>query len=191
MSIYKDALLIVDIEATCWENNANPPDQPNEIIEIGVCVLDVARRELIEKRSLLVKPVQSEISPFCTQLTTLTAEIIAQEGMDFYAACAILEADFKSRSRLWTSWGMYDFNIFHLQCKTQRVRYPFSKKHANIKRLFTDVFKERMGMGLALEKAALPLEGTHHRGHDDAWNIGRLLIHLMEKQPDILRKYGL
>lgn len=191
MSIYKDVVLIVDIEATCWENNANPTGIPNEIIEVGICALDMERRELKDKRSLLVRPVESFISPFCTQLTTITDEMIAREGMDFYTACTILEADYDSRNRLWMSWGAYDYKMFTQQCKTQGVRYPFSSKHANLKRIFADVYSNRMGMAAALEKAGLALEGTHHRGHDDAWNIGRLLVHLLEKQPGILRKYGL
>lgn len=35
-----DRILVVDIEATCWEGNP-PPGQTSEIIEIGLCVLDV------------------------------------------------------------------------------------------------------------------------------------------------------
>ena len=190
MSIYKDVILIVDIEATCWENLANPPGEVNEIIEVGICALDMTRRELGDKRSLLVTPTQSTISPFCTKLTTITPELIAREGMGFDAACSILEADYNARNRLWASWGMYDHSIFREQCKTQDVRYPFSKKHCNLKRVFSDVYGERMGMAQALEKAELKLEGTHHRGHDDAWNIGRLLVHLLEKKPDALKKYG-
>ncbi len=190
MSIYKDVILIVDIEATCWENHANPPGEINEIIEVGICALDMSRRELNDKRSLLVMPTQSTIGPFCTQLTTITPELIAREGMGFDAACAILEADYNSRNRLWSSWGMYDYTIFHQQCKAQGVRYPFSKKHCNLKRVFADVYGERMGMAPALEKAELKLEGTHHRGHDDAWNIGRLLLNMLEKKPDALKKYG-
>ena len=26
----------------------------------------------------------------------------------------------------------------------------------------------------------IPLEGTHHRGHDDAYNIARLMVHLLD-----------
>ena len=30
-------------------------------------------------------------------------------------------------------------------------------------------------MAESLKALSLPLEGTHHRGHDDAWNIARIL----------------
>ena len=35
-----DQILVIDVEATCWEGNP-PPGQTSEIIEIGLCVLDV------------------------------------------------------------------------------------------------------------------------------------------------------
>ena len=34
-------------------------------------------------------------------------------------------------------------------------------------------------MARALEMLALPLEGTHHRGADDAWNIAGILARLL------------
>jgi len=36
-------------------------------------------------------------------------------------------------------------------------------------------------MAQALEMLGLPLEGTHHRGGDDAWNIARLLAELLRR----------
>jgi inhibitor of KinA sporulation pathway (predicted exonuclease) len=36
-------------------------------------------------------------------------------------------------------------------------------------------------MSRALEPAGLPLEGRHHRGDDDAWNIGALAIKIAER----------
>ncbi|MBE7532664.1 MAG: hypothetical protein HS099_23410 [Ardenticatenaceae bacterium] len=33
----------------------------------------------------------------------------------------------------------------------------------------------QVGMARALQILKMPLEGTHHRGHDDAWNIARIL----------------
>jgi inhibitor of KinA sporulation pathway (predicted exonuclease) len=33
-------------------------------------------------------------------------------------------------------------------------------------------------MAQALDLAGLPLDGRHHRGVDDAWNIAALILHL-------------
>jgi inhibitor of KinA sporulation pathway (predicted exonuclease) len=36
-------------------------------------------------------------------------------------------------------------------------------------------------MARALEVAGLPLEGRHHRGEDDAWNIAALVLQLAQQ----------
>lgn len=190
MAIYKDKVLIVDLESTCWEGYTAPPGQENEIIEIGICTLDANSLEAGEKRSLLVRPTGSIVSEFCTQLTTITQAMVDEGGMGFADACALLETEYHSRNRLWASWGGYDRRMFHDQCKRRQVRYPFHDKHANLKRVFADHFGERAGMTRALELAGLKLQGTHHRGDDDAWNTARLLQWMLQTKPGILRKYG-
>ena len=190
MTVRRDQILVVDIEATCWENNQPPPGQQSEIIEIGACLLNVASGELAEKRSILIRPEQSEVSAFCSQLTTLTqAQVDA--GIGFAEGCAILEQSYGSRNRLWLSWGDYDRQMFRKQCKARKIRYPFSKKHINFKRLFADLNgKNRVGMTRALEQIGLVLEGTHHRGDDDAWNIARLMRAVLDANgPGILKKH--
>jgi inhibitor of KinA sporulation pathway (predicted exonuclease) len=37
-------------------------------------------------------------------------------------------------------------------------------------------------MAQALQLAGLPLEGTHHRGIDDARNIAKLLPYILERK---------
>jgi inhibitor of KinA sporulation pathway (predicted exonuclease) len=38
-----------------------------------------------------------------------------------------------------------------------------------------------VGLPQALALHGLTLEGTHHRGHDDSWNIAALLAELLKK----------
>jgi inhibitor of KinA sporulation pathway (predicted exonuclease) len=192
LAIYKDTALVVDIEATCWDGYDAPDGQENEVIEIGVCTLDLATLDIGEAESILVKPTHSEISPFCTQLTTITPDMVAEHGVSFAEACSQLETRFNSRNRLWCSWGSWDFKMMRDQCKRREVRYPFSDKHANLKRIYADAQKNRIGLKAALEALAIPLEGTHHRGNDDARNAARALVALLQTHTaSILRKYGI
>ena len=191
MSISKDKIVIVDLESTCWEGYDAPPGQENEIIEIGICLLDPHAGTIEEPRGILVKPTRSVISPFCTQLTTITPELVEREGIDFEEAVGLVERIYGSRGRLWASWGAYDRSMFFNQCKRRDVRYPFSKYHANLKRVFADHHGERMGMARALEVTGLGLEGTPHRGGDDAYNTARLLLYLVQTYGiNVLRRYG-
>lgn len=174
-------LLVVDVEATCWEGQP-PAGQVNEIIEIGVCVVDLDRRERGERRSILVRPRRSRVSAFCTELTGLTQSEV-DTGVDFAEACTLLRRDLRADSRAWGSWGDYDRKQFERQCAAGRVAYPFSSRHRNLKAEFTERLglRKRPGMAQALTLAGLPLEGRHHRGVDDAWNIAALAL-LLEDQ---------
>ena len=176
-----DKILVVDIEATCWQGQ--PPDgQENEIIEIGICVLDVDSRTRVEKRSILVKPERSKVSPFCTELTTLTQQQV-DTGITFQEACRILKKEYKSKKRVWASYGDYDRRKFERQCAAREMGYPFGPTHINVKNLFAlkHGLQREPGMSQALKMANLPLAGVHHRGGDDAWNIANLLCKILWK----------
>ena len=182
MAIRRDKILVVDVEATCWDVKPPPNGQINEIIEIGLCFYDIENDNVEGKRSLLVKPVASVISPFCTRLTTLTPQLVDEQGLDFAAACRILVEEQQAREFLWASWGSYDQKIFRKQGRRLGVSYPFGKKHMNVRSVFSGYHGgHRCGMTRALELAGLGLQGTHHRGHDDAWNIARLLQYLVRR----------
>ena len=58
-----DRILVVDVEATCWEGDPRP-GQISEIIESGLCVPDVTTLARVEQRDILVRPVCSTISPY-------------------------------------------------------------------------------------------------------------------------------
>lgn len=173
-------ILVIDIEATCWQDKIPPVQkkQKNEIIEIGICVLDTATGERLARDSIIVKP-KSEVSEFCTKLTTLTQADVAQ-GISLKAACEILQRQYQSKQRTWASYGAYDQKQFEKECLEKGIDYPFSEKHINVKKLVAErlKLKKSVGMAAALRKLDFPLEGTHHRGVDDAWNIAKILAWL-------------
>lgn len=179
MAIKLDQILVVDIEATCWEG-AIPPEEESEIIEIGICPLDIATGQRLEKESILVKPERSRVSEFCTQLTTLTQEQV-DRGISFKDACSLLRKKYLSKDRIWASYGDYDRSQFQRQCQSRSITYPFGNRHLNVKSLLAVVYAlpGEVGMAQALELLNLPLEGTHHRGGDDAWNIAGILSKLL------------
>ena len=174
-----DQVIVVDVEATCWEA-APPPGQESKIIEIGVCPVDVASGRRLERRGILVRPKRSTVSPFCTRLTTLTQAQV-DGGIPFRQACAILKDTYLTKERVWASYGDYDRRQFERQCQARAVGYPFGPGQLNVKSLFalTHAMPREVGMSEALELLGLPLEGIHHRGGDDAWNIAGILSELV------------
>jgi inhibitor of KinA sporulation pathway (predicted exonuclease) len=174
-----DHIIVVDLEATCWDGS--PPDgQESEIIEIGVCMLDWFTGERLNKQSILVRPERSAVSDYCAELTTLTQAQVAQ-GVPFARACQILRRRFRTHDRAWASYGDYDRRQFEKQCHERGIDYPFSPTHINVKHLVALLrgLRREVGLERALAMMDLPLEGTHHRGGDDAWNTAQLLSKLI------------
>ena len=177
-----DRILVVDVESTCWDGPP-PPGEESEIIEIGISQIDLLALEPVEKRSLLIKPVRSRVSDFCTKLTTLTAAEL-DKGGNLAQACRVLKDEFDAKNRLWASWGDYDRRQFRRVCETQGVAYPFGRSHLNIKSLFAAAAgcPQEIGLDGAISRLGWTMEGTHHRGVDDAWNISRILCYLLKLQ---------
>ncbi len=176
-----DRVLVIDVESTCWEGN--PPDgEESEIIEIGWCILDARSRQRGESGSILVRPARSRISEFCTGLTTLNQEQV-DTGISFEEACRMLRQEKDSRSVAWASFGNYDRKMFQRQCQSTAAPYPFGDTHINVKNLFALMhgLPKEIGMDGAMEMIGIPLEGTHHRGGDDAKNIAAILAMLLWK----------
>jgi inhibitor of KinA sporulation pathway (predicted exonuclease) len=171
-------LNVIDVEATCWPKRP-PEGQVSEIIEIGLCVVDLESRERVSRHRILVRPARSAVSAYCTELTGLTQEEV-DTGAGFAEACALLESRHLSRSRAWASWGDYDRRQFERQCAAGDVSYPFGSGHTDAKKAYTEAYglTRTLGMKAALHHAGLPLEGRHHSGVDDAWNIAALILEM-------------
>ncbi|MGW4498961.1 exonuclease domain-containing protein [Micromonospora sp. NPDC004336] len=176
-------LNVVDVEATCWDGQP-PPGSVHEIIEIGLTVVDVSARRRLSRHRVLVRPARSTVSGFCTALTGLTqAEV--DRGVTFAEACRILVEEHEAGHRPWASWGEYDRRQFARQSRADGVAYPFGypteRTHTNAKAVFATAYglRRKPGMHHALQIAGLPLDGRHHRGEDDAWNIAALVLDLV------------
>ncbi len=176
-----DKIIVVDVESTCWDGEP-PPGQQSEIIEVGVCLVDVAGATVGESESLIVRPETSRVSGFCTGLTTLTQEQ-ADRGMSFRDACSRLKKRYDTKVRPWASYGDYDRRQFERQCAARGVGFPFGPTHINVKNLFavSRALPREVGMSDALAGMELPLLGTHHRGVDDARNIAAILAELLRR----------
>lgn len=169
-------ILVIDLEATCWEGRP-PLGQTNEIIEIGICVMNATTGAISNNQGILVKPEYSKVSPFCTELTTITQQMLDQDGILLEDAFDILRNEFQAENFTWASFGNYDLNMMRSQAQKFKLDYPLSYDHINVKTLFAQLhpIRKSVGMDRALRELRIPLEGTHHRGVDDVKNIAKIL----------------
>jgi inhibitor of KinA sporulation pathway (predicted exonuclease) len=174
-------VLIIDVESTCWEPpEVQPKNETSEIIEIGIAEVDINELKIVKNHGIIVSPQMSRVSKFCTRLTTLTQEYV-DEGITFQTAMVMLRNNYNSEERTFISWGDYDRKMFERNCKDYGVKYPFGPRHMNLKNSFALLhgLDYEPGMDTALQHLGMKLEGTHHRGYDDARNIARIFIHML------------
>ena len=174
-------LMIVDLEATCCNRNSIPRNQM-EIIEIGAVMVERESLTVVSEFQTFVKPVRhSELTEFCRELTTITQDEVdsAPEFTDAVTTFAEWYEDYSDA--VFCSWGDYDRKQFNQDCEFHGIEFPVKADHVNIKKLFSENLglRRNYGMAGALRYCGLSLNGTHHRGIDDARNMAAMLPYFL------------
>ena len=165
--------IIVDLEATCGNKYENIR---NEIIEIGAVKIN-EQGQMIGEFNEFVKPVLNPVlTKFCTELTS-----IQQNDVDNAANFKTVLIDFLdwacNDNCIFLSWGNYDKNQFIKDCELHGMSSLWINKHINLKAMYSiKKQKKQCGMERALSFEGISLEGTHHRGIDDARNIAKIFV---------------
>ena len=172
--------LIIDLEATCCNKGTVLRDEM-ETIEIGAVVVDATTLKIVDEYEIFIKPILNPtLTPFCKELTTITQEnvdeaLVYKEAVEDFKKWFSQYDDF-----LFCSWGDYDKTQFKRDCKLHEIAYPFNEEHLNIKKEFAKVQGLKpCDLDTALEHVGLELVGTHHRGIDDARNMGCLMPYII------------
>lgn len=168
-------ILCIDLEATC---GVDWPLEAMECIEIGVLAVDEDGKA-IEQFKSLVQPQFSEVTAFCTSITTLTPALV-------FEAPSLSEVVLRLREWLgglpsypvaWCSWGAYDAKQWAQDLSRLEIADPLPR-HFNAKQYFQKNFMKKgrqVGMDKALELAGLDYQGQRHRALEDAYNLSRLI----------------
>lgn len=172
--------IIFDLEATCWEGRDLTQ---NETIEIGAVKIN-DKKEIVDEFVQFIKPLKHPIlSDFCKELTS-----IQQDDVDNAPFFNVAIENFKnwidiSEDYLLCSWGVYDKRQFQSDYKLWGLNADWVKKHISIKHQHGKIcnLKRAIGMKNALIHEKFKLDGTHHRGIDDARNISKIFIKHFDK----------
>jgi len=172
--------LIIDLEATCWENHRNKDNM--ETIEIGAVLVN-NDYEVIEGYQIFIKPIKNpKLSEFCKDLTSIKQEDVNNAEIFPIAFAKFIKwVEIKSKESIkniiFCSWGYYDKKQLVKDCELHDINYPF-QVHYSIKHKFAEIknLKKAIGMVKTLQMCKISLDGTHHRGIDDAKNIAKIFI---------------
>ncbi|WP_016951228.1 3'-5' exonuclease [Anabaena sp. PCC 7108] len=172
--------LIIDLEATCC-NQKSIPRHEMEIIEIGAVMLNRKTWEIDSEFQQFIKPVRNpQLTAFCTELTSISQKQVDTAPTFPEAMSKLTEWVNLFPNNIFCSWGNYDKLQFLQDCKFHQVPYPFGTEHRNIKNEFSEYLgvSHKFGMAQALKHLQIELQGTHHRGIDDARNISSIYKHI-------------
>lgn len=167
-------IIIFDLEATCEKDNR---EYPKETIEIGA--IDIKGREF----SQFIKPIQKPIlTDFCKELTT-----ISQTDINTAQSFKLVYPKFYNffKDSILMSWSSYDkrqlIKDLKLNHMTLGIDY-LNKNHFDLREYFHKVTgkKKVRSMKHAAAILHISLDGTHHRGIDDARNLLKIYNKLQE-----------
>ena len=183
-----DYILVIDFEATCHETNKS---FPNEIIEFPVVVIDTHKRQTTSHFHRYVKPViHPQLTCFCTTLTGITQDkvdaaatidVVLNEVVDWVTNTIPADKTF-----IFAADGPFDFQHFLFRCHGLRdkMRIPdMLMSYLDIRETFHRFFKvKRKGTKLIdiLHYFKLKFQGQWHCGMDDARNIARIALTMMD-----------
>ena len=173
--------IVFDLEATCWDGWDK---SQNETIEIGAVKVN-DKKEIVSEFEQFIKPLKHPIlSDFCKNLTS-----IRQDDVDNAPFFSEVIEDFKTwighgkEEYVLCSWGFYDRKQFESDCQIYGLDDDWVRHHISLKHQYGQFknLQRAIGMKNALQLEGLGLEGTHHRGIDDARNIAKIFIKYFDK----------
>jgi len=173
--------LVIDLEATTddgGDDERKVPRDEMETIEIGAVLVRANTLAVEAEFQTFVRPVRHPtLTPFCTELTSITQDMLAEAPAFPKVMEALRQAMLVGRwGVVWGSWGLFDDTQLRRDCAFHGVEYTMPE-HMNLKNVFSAAQgrRKRFGMYKALRLCGLGLEGAHHPALDDAKNIARLL----------------
>lgn len=172
LNMIKDAskMLVIDVEATCWDAKEETSSQ-SEIIQFGWCFVSTVTGERFDRGSLLVRPTRSKISQYCTDLTGLTWPDLKRHGVTYADACRHLV---KMGMRRYACFCLgNDVDVINRQCKEMDAPRPFCDSwiDAGILLWLTSGSDKKLSLTQYCELFGVGMEGSVHSADWDAWNL--------------------
>lgn len=96
-----------------------------------MAVLETQTGEISKNQGIFIRPQRSKVSPFCTELTTITQKLLDKKSVLFEEAINQLIDEYNPDLYTWASYGQYDLNMLKKQCKSFGITYPISKQKNN------------------------------------------------------------
>jgi inhibitor of KinA sporulation pathway (predicted exonuclease) len=161
-------------------------NQPSgKIIQIGAAVGCTVKKSVLDSFSVLVDP-QEELNPFIVELTGVTPEAIAKDGVDMQTAGQRLFEFIKPYRSFMNplTWGGADSSELRTQLGLDSERWPFGRRWVDVKTVHVAMclssgIHPSGGLAKTMKKHyGLNFEGDSHDARWDAVNTLRLFFEM-------------
>ena len=176
--------IVYDLEATCWKGA--PPNDVQEIIEIGAIKLNGFGEELGSFNKFVRPKVNQALSAFCKELTGIDQQQVDRAGNfdmvieNFFDWGNIFEEDY-----LLISWGKEDQSLLRNDCQLHDIESDWLHPHLNLKNAYQALKRLRKPTGLrkTLDIEGFEFDGSPHRAIDDAVNTVKIFRQYVDEWP--------
>ncbi|XP_067122195.1 ERI1 exoribonuclease 2-like [Centruroides vittatus] len=177
-------LCVIDFEATCDED----AEYQHEIIEFPAVLIDTKEKKIISTFHEYCRPT---LNPLLTEFCKLLTKI-SQDTIDYAETFTVVLNNFtkwlyhhcpKFEDVAVVTDGSQDMGLFLLkQCEISSISVPeFCKKWINVRKLYSNFYKTtRCNLETMLKILGMTFEGQHHCGRDDALNISKIVIQMLQ-----------
>jgi len=176
--------IVYDLEATCWRGA--PPNDVQEVIEIGAIKLNGYGEELGSFNQFIRPKVNQTLSAFCKELTSIEQRNVDRAAyfdsvIDYFFDWAdIYEEDY-----LLISWGREDKNLLQNDCRLHDLTTDWLEPHLDLKIAYQHLKRLRRPTGLqkTLTREGFEFDGSPHRAIDDAINTVKIFKAYVDEWP--------
>ncbi len=171
-------IVCFDLEMCCW--NENGVGTTGEIIEVGLAEVDLTAQKIVKRAQYYVTPEQDTISPFCTELTGISAKTIAKQGRPLAEVVKSMQKNFGGTNKIYAAWG-HDDHIFNAECASKGIA-PLFQEFLNLATLYRvreRIKDKRIGHRAAQQALGIEWEGRQHSGYVDAYNLAKLALAIL------------
>jgi len=182
-------LLVLDFEAQCEEGVRL---RPQEIIEFPTVAIDLQTMRATEFHVYCRPEAYPQITPFCTRLTGITQDMVAngptlQEALRQHQqwlrdVLGLSPCGDDGRDYAYVTCGDWDLRTcLPQQLASLGIRAPAGySRWINIKHAFSEWYGcHARGMAGMLADLGIALEGRHHSGIDDTRNIAKVAVEML------------
>lgn len=177
-----DKFLIVDCEATCWEDQYLTK-RDGELIQIAVVPIDLRKMEVRKDLSYVsyVKPLRTEVNNYCANLTGIKPEDVI--NADTIPIVFDKISKLYTKDSIWGSWGKFDERLLEKSSEIYGVDFPLPDNYYNLKNMFSllNGMRKEMGLKKALLEENLSAVGFEHDAYWDALNTAKLTLKMLKR----------